>query len=258
MNTKFKNLRNDLEDLEDDGQLDFDGGVTTSGSKSSSKLANYILLFAFIATLTFYAGSRINFSGIQLNPIENFVQELNQPSEDLLNRMGAWMEEMGYGALSHEELIELRNEGVTATFTSQVREAGFPNVTLEELVELGNAGVSASFITEIQDAGYPDITLDQIIALEDAGVSARFTRMMGELGYELTVEDLLDLERGNVTAYFTSNMMDLGYTMEELSKENLIRMRNIGVTHQQAEQLMNQRGERPTVDELIRDRISNQ
>lgn len=258
MNTKFKNLRNDLEELEDNGQLDFDGGITTSGSKSSSKLANYILLFAFIATLTFYAGSRINFSGIQLNPIENFVQELNQPSEDLLNRMGAAMEEMGYGTLTQEELIDLRSEGVTATFTSQVREAGFPGVTLEEMIELGNAGVSASYITGIQDAGYPDITLDQLIELENAGVSATFTRMMDELGYELTVQDLLDLERGGVTAHFTSNMLDLGYTMEELTKENLIRMRNIGVTHQQAEQLMNETGERLTVDELIRNRISNQ
>jgi hypothetical protein len=258
MNTKFKNLRNDLEDLEDDGQLDFDEGITTSGSKSGTKLANYILLFAFIATLTFYAGSRIDFSGIELNPIENFVQEFNQPSEELLNGMGTWLEEMGYGTLTHEELIDLRNEGVTATFTSQVREAGFPNVTLEEMVELGNAGVSASYITGIQDAGYPDITLDEIIELENAGVSTTFTRMMGELGYELTVQDLLDLERGNVTAYFTSNMLDLGYTREELTKENLVRMRNIGVTHQQAERLMNERGERLTVDELIRNRISNQ
>lgn len=257
MDTKFRNLRNDLEDLEEDGQLDFDGGVTSSGSKSS-KIANYILLFAFIATLTFYAGSKINFSGIELNPIENFVQELNQPSEDLLNRMGAWMEEMGYGALTHEELIDLRNEGVTATFTSQVREAGFQDVTLDELVELANAGVSASYIVGIQDAGYPDVTLDQLIELDNAGVSATFTRMMGELGYDLTVQDLLDLERADVTAFFTSNMLDLGYTMEDLTKENLIRMRNIGVTHQQAERLMNERGERLSVDELIRNRISNQ
>lgn len=258
MSTKFKNLRNDLEDLEHEGQFDIDESRYETGKPSSSNLANYILLFAFITTLTFYAGSKINFSGFELNPIQNFVEQFNQPDEDLLNRMGTWMEEMGYGVLTHEELIDLRNEGVTATFTSQVREAGFPDVTLEQMVELGNAGVSASYILGIQDAGYPDITLDQIIELENAGVSATFAQMMGELGYELSVQDLLDLERGDVTAYFTSNMLDLGYTMEELTKENLIRMRNIGVTHQQAARLIEERGARPTVDELIRDRISNQ
>ncbi len=37
------------------------------------------------------------------------------PSEELLNRMGAWMDEMGYTGLSHDELRGLRDEGVTAT-----------------------------------------------------------------------------------------------------------------------------------------------
>lgn len=229
MSTKFKNLRNDLEDLEQDGQFDLDESSSLSGGKSSSKIANYILLFAFIATLTFYAGSQFNSSGIDLNPLDNIVQEFNQPDEELLNRMGAWMEEMGYGTLTQEELIALRAEGVTATYTSQIR-----------------------------DAGYPDVTLEQLVELQDADVSATFTRMMAELGYELTVQDLIDLRRADVTAFFTSNMMDLGYTMEELSQENLIRMRNIGVTHTLAERLTEERGARPTVDELIRYRISNQ
>ncbi|WP_421774207.1 hypothetical protein [Gracilimonas sp.] len=229
MSTKFKNLRNDLEDLEQDGQFDIDEGSSVSGSKSSSKIANYILLFAFIATLTFYAGSQFSSSGIDLNPLDNIVQEFNQPDEDLLNSMGAWMEEMGYGTLTHEELIALRAEGVTATYTSQIR-----------------------------DAGYPEVTLEQLVELQGADVSSTFTRMMAELGYDLTVQDLLDLRRADVTAFFTSNMMDLGYSMEELSKENLIRMRNIGVTHTLAERLTEERGARPTVDELIRYRISNQ
>lgn len=229
MSTKFKNLRNDLEDLEHEGQFDIGESSTGSGGTTTSKLANYILLFAFIATLTFYAGSKLNFSSIQLNPIEKFVQELSQPNEDLLNRMGAWMEEMGYGTLTHEQLTELREEGVTATYTSQIREAGYTSVTLEELVDLQNADVSGTF-----------------------------ARMMRELGYDFTVQDLVDIRRAGVTAFFTSNMMDLGYSLEELTKENLIRMRNIGVTHQQAERLIEERGAKPTVDELIRDRISNQ
>lgn len=258
MSTKFKNLRNDLEDLEHEGNFNIDGTSSSSGSNSSSKIANYILLLAFIASLLFYAGSKINFSSLDINPLDNIVQEFNQPSEDLLNRMGSWMQEMGYGEMTHDELTALREEGVTATFTSQVRDAGFTNVTLDELVQLKRADVSASFISAIIEAGYPDITLDQIIALENAGVSATFTRMMGELGYDLSVDDLIALENADVTAYFTSNMMDLGYSIEELTKENLIRMRNIGVTHTLAERLMNERGARLSIDELIRYMISNQ
>jgi len=229
MSTDFKNLRNDLDDLEGGGQFEFDEEVTSSGNRSSSKLANYILLFAFLATLVFYAGSKINFTPFQINPIESLVQGINQPSEDLLNRMGAWMEEMGYGALTHEQLTELRNEGVTATYTSLIR-----------------------------DAGYTEVTLDELVRLQQSDVSGDFANMMKELGYVLSTQDLIDLRNGGVTAFFTSNMLDLGYTMEELTKEKLIRMRNIGVTHQQAERLINERGTKPTVEELIRNRISNQ
>ncbi|WP_020402433.1 hypothetical protein [Gracilimonas tropica] len=229
MSTKFKNLKNDLKDLEQEGHLGSSSQLSSSSGKSGSSLANYVLLFAFLATLIFYTGSKINFSEIQVNPIENFVQELNQPDEDLLNRMGAWMTEMGYGELTHEELIALREEGVTATYTSQIREVG-----------------------------YTDVTLDELVALQNADVSATFARMMKELGYELSIQDLIDLRENDVTAYFTSNMMDLGYTIEDLTKENLMRMRSIGVTHQLAEELLNENGVRATVDELIRHRISNQ
>ncbi|MEX0721690.1 MAG: hypothetical protein WD059_13540 [Balneolaceae bacterium] len=162
MKSKFKNLRNDLEDLEESGQLNVGEDSSTNGQKGSSKLANYILLFAFIATLTFYAGSKFNFSSFQFNPISEMVQEFNQPDEDLLNRMGAWMEEMGYGTLTHEELTDLRSAGVTATYTSQIR-----------------------------DVGYTDVTLDQLVNLQRVDISATYARMMKELGYELTIEDLI-------------------------------------------------------------------
>ncbi len=229
MSTKFKNLKNDLENLEGEDQFEVRKTSASNERKSNSKIANYILLIAFIATLTFYAGSKISFPAFSLDPIENVVQNFNQPSEDLLNRMGEWMEEMGYGSLSNEELIELREAGVTATYTSQ-----------------------------IQDAGYTDVTLEELVELQSADVSATFVRMMRELGYDLSVQDLAELRRSGVTAFFTSNMMDLGYSLDELSIENLIRMRGVGVTHQLAENLMEEQGTRPSIDDLIRYRISNQ
>ncbi len=227
MSTKFKNLKNDLKDLEEDtvSQLNGDSGTKTA----NNRLPNYILLFAFIATLIFYVGSRIDAPQISIpNPAE-IAQSFNAPSEQVIEQRGAMFEEMGYGEMSRERLIELGNLGVTATYTSQIRELG-----------------------------YTDITIEQLIELQEADVSATYARMMQELGYDLTVEDLVETRNNGVTAYFTSNMMDLGYTMEELSKENLIRMRRIGVNFTDAERLIEQNGARPSVDELIRYRISNQ
>jgi hypothetical protein len=227
MSTKFRNLKNDLKDLEDDTVSQLNQS-SLDKSSNSGKLSNYILLFAFIATLAFYVGSRFDFSGINSIP-DRIEQAINQPNEELLEGMGTWMTEMGYGELTNEELLALRSEGVTATFTNGIREVG-----------------------------YTDVTLDQLVELQRADVSATYARMMKELGYSLTLDELIETRNGGVTANFTSRMMDLGYTKEELTKENLIRMRGIGVTERTASRLIEQNGERPSIDELVRYKISNQ
>lgn len=228
MSTKFKNLKNDLQDLENEVE-DPVMGSTTGNSGGNSKIANYILLFAFIATLVFYTGNRISDLDFDLNPIDDIVQAIDEPSDDLLSRMGSWMTDMGYGELSREELINLRNEGVTATYTSQIR-----------------------------DVGYTDVTLDELIQLQRADVSATYARMMKELGYDLSIEQLAETRRNGVTANFTSQMMDLGYSLEELTVEKLMSMRSVGVTQNLAERLIEENGVRPSVEELVRYRISNQ
>lgn len=228
MSTKFKNLKNDLQDLEQEVDETVLNTPTGTSSGGNSKVANYILLFAFVATLLFYTGNRVGdfFSGI--NPIDDIVQAIDAPSEDIIVGMGNWMQDMGYGELTREQLLDLRSEGVTATYTSQIRDVGY------------------------------EPTLEQLVELQRADVSATYARMMKELGYDLTIEQLAETRRNEVTAFFTSNMMDLGYTLEEMPVDKLIGMRSVGVSHSMAERLADERRERPTVDELIRYAISNQ
>ncbi len=230
MSTKFRNLKNDLKDLEDD-TVDSGLGISPKSSSGGSKTANYILVIAFVVTLLFYAGNRVTsfFSDFE-NPISEVVQSFNEYDPELISGMGEMLEEMGYGVLTAEQLSDLRDEGVTATETAEFR-----------------------------DMGYTDLTLDQMVALKDADVRSLYATMMIELGYEFTVDDLIQTRRSGVTANFTSRMMDLGYTFEELTKENLMRLKNVGVTERLAERLIEERGgEKPTIDELVRYRISNQ
>lgn len=235
MSTKFKNLKNDLQDLEQDVD-DSAIGTSTNSSSGNSKVANYILLFAFVATLLFYAGNRVEnffegFEGLD-NPIaEQFSDAVNSLGEydpELLQGMRDWMTDLGYGVLTDEELTALRDEGVTATQTQA-----------------------------FHDIGYQP-TLEQLVELERADVSTTYAGMMRELGYDLTVEELAETRRNGVTAFFTSNMMDLGYTLEEMTVEELIGMRRVGVDHEMAEDLIEERRVRPTVEELKRYAISNQ
>ncbi len=181
-------------------------------------------LFAILISLTvLYIGSNNNVGS-------NFSDgvSIGFTDEALIDRMGVWMGEMGYGELSRDQLVELREAGVTATFTSRLRELGYTDLTLEELKRMRQAGVTETF----------------------AG-------MMHELGYkDLTKEDLILLKQRGLTADFTAKVQNLGYP--DISKEDLIRLQNYNVTTSFIERAQTELGKDATIDDIIRFKIRNQ
>lgn len=232
MTTKFKKLKEQLNNLEE-GEL-LNNRLAKSKRHSPAKATlgpkwlRYLLFSGFLAVFITYAGVKyVGSPEISINPVSELTTWINQPDEDLLQGMGTWMEEMGYTDLTREDLIELREQGVTATFTSRIR-----------------------------DLGYADLTLEEVVRLAQNDVSSTFAAMMKELGYELSIDDMVQLRQHGVTAYFTSNMHDLGYT--DITMDELIRLRDVGASTSDVERLMEETGSQPTIEEIIRYRISNQ
>lgn len=234
MSRRFKTLKEDLKSLEDEDinsrpprRRANSGRAFSIGIKSPNWL-KYLLFCGFMGTFVVYAGVTYTNSDAPLNNSFNSVQTwLNQPNEELIAGMGDWMEEMGYTELTREDLIELRSQGVTATYTSRMR-----------------------------DLGYTDLTLDQLVNLRQNNVSSTFVAMMQELGYTLSIDELIELRRHNVTAHFTSNLHDREYS--HITAEELIRLKDVGVQISDVSALTNENGTSPTIEELIRYRISNQ
>lgn len=234
MTAKFQNLKEELKSLENEELPSRpvarrqNNGLFQIGL-AAPKWLKISLLSMFLGIFAFYVGVRyINVGPSEgSNPFSSVQNWVNEPDEELLTGMGNWMEEMGYVDLSREALIELREQGVTATFTSRMH-----------------------------DLGYTDLSLDQLVRLRQNDVSSTFAAMMKELGYSLSVEDLIELRQHDVTAYYTSNMHDLGYN--ELTKEQLIRLKDVGVSTEDVKDLMEEQGQLPGIKELIRYRISNQ
>lgn len=199
-----------------------------SNVKSSRLIVAAIILFA---VFYFFKGfPTVNPLLPGTNPVE-FVESVigstSEPSQDLLNRMNDLMIEMGYLNLTDDDLRSLREDGVTATYISNIRALG-----------------------------YEELSLDDARRLASADVSSAFTAMMIELGYDLSVDDLVELRNAGVTAFFTSNVHDLGY--RDVTKEQLIRMQTIGLTTSLIEELQAERGEDIPLEDVIRYRISNQ
>jgi hypothetical protein len=194
------------------------------GPLSRYDLVRYGLFAVLISMTMLYIGSNNNVG----STFRDGVSIGFQVDEDLLNRMGVWMTEMGYGELSREELVELRQIGVTATYTSRLRELG-----------------------------YTDLTLDDLKRMRQAGVTETFAGMMHELGYkDLTKEDLILLKQRGLTADFTAKVQNLGFP--DISKEDLIRLRNYNVTTSFIERAQAELGKDASLDDIIRFKIRNQ
>lgn len=183
-------------------------------------------LFAVLLSMTMlYIGTNNNVGSTIRDGVTNIAVSTD---EELIERMGVWMTEMGYGELTREELIDLREAGVTATFTSRMRELG-----------------------------YSDLTLDDLKRLRQAGVTETFAGMMQELGYrELTKEDLILLKQRGLTADFTGKVQNLGFP--DISIEDLIRLKNYDITTGFIERAQAELGADASIDDIIRYKIRNQ
>lgn len=206
--------------------------VHSPDSKSSSPKPKGQLIKIILACIvlfvgySFFAGNGFFSTSSPFTYVTNLANG-TQPSEDLLNRMNNRMVEMGYAGLNHDDLRSLREDGVTATFISNVRSLGFTELTLDEARRLARADASSMFMA-----------------------------MMIELGYDLTIDEFIQLRDAGVTAFYTSNIHDLGY--RDVTPEQLIRMQRIGLTTSLIERLQEERGEDIPLEDVIRYRISNQ
>jgi hypothetical protein len=186
---------------------------------------------ALVAAVFVYEADDLIFSRLQ-PPVESVVPVFTTPPApeqypaDLLNAMGARLEELGFPRLTHEQLAGLRDNGVTATFVGQLKAAGF-SVSLNDAIRLARHGVSAEFVSMMKALGY-SLSLDELIKLKDAGVTANWVSQMTDAGYQLKTVD------------------------------EMIRLRSIGAGPENVRNFIVTNGRKPSTEELIRYRISNQ
>jgi hypothetical protein len=81
---------------------------------------------------------------------------------DVSSAFTAMMIELGY-ELNVDDLVELRNAGVTAFYTSNVHDLGYREVTKEQLIRMQTIGLTTSLIEELQSEQVEDIPLEDII-----------------------------------------------------------------------------------------------
>ena len=110
------------------------------------------------------------------------------------------------GKLTVDELIRLRNAGVTPEYVKNMRDL-FPDVTLGEIVGLANMGVTSQYVANMRAVGVDIKTSSDARRLASMGVTSDFVKKLAAAGYSnLSVKELTRLAAAGVDEDFIREM----------------------------------------------------
>jgi beta-lactamase regulating signal transducer with metallopeptidase domain len=119
----------------------------------------------------------------------------------------------GYGDLSVDEIIELRNTGVSIAYLMGVSRAGWGKLKPREIVDLHNSGVNTDFLRAAGESEIPGLTVRGVIDLQNSGVTAAYVQGLHSAGMgKFTKEQIVDLHNHGVPPGLLAAMADNGFT----------------------------------------------
>jgi hypothetical protein len=166
-------------------------------------------------------------------------------AEDFLDALSA----AGYSHLSVDELIAVRNAGVTSSYLRALKAYGITPMPVSKLMALANAGVSGEYIAAVRAAGYGDLSAENLISLANSGVTMQFIEEMARSGRARpTIKELVELSNAGVSASYVQNLTKYGYG--SLSIDGLISLANAGVSSSYVGEMAKQGYKSMSVDTL--------
>src|SRR4051794_41127783 len=72
-----------------------------------------------------------------------------------------------FSNLAADQLVELRDHGVSPAFVRQMRELGFTDLSPNDLVKLRDHGVTPAFIRDMRELGLGELAPDELVEMFD-------------------------------------------------------------------------------------------
>jgi beta-lactamase regulating signal transducer with metallopeptidase domain len=187
-----------------------------------------------------------------LNPIVSAVNPVapKAPSKDSMSDFLDALSAAGYTHLSVDELIAVRNAGVTADFLRGLKKNGVLPMPIDKLIAVADAGVDAEYIAAMHDTGYGDVSVNDLIAMANAGVTPAFARAAAaSIKPRPSLHDLVAMSNAGVSPTYISTMGKLGYA--NMSVNALVAMANAGVSTSYVAELVKLGYSKMSVDTLV-------
>lgn len=105
----------------------------------------------------------------------------------------------GFGTLSPKELISLKSQGVPPDYARAVKSSGIRDITVADVIRLRQNGVHPDLLAALAASGYNNLAVSQIIQANANGLSPGALRSIREQGFKnLSFEQVMKLKRAGV------------------------------------------------------------
>jgi beta-lactamase regulating signal transducer with metallopeptidase domain len=153
--------------------------------------------------------------------------DVTSPEEIEIRSDVSFIEEMRdvVGEVDVDDLIALKNQGVTAKYISQLRSRGL-NASVDQIIAMKTHDITPNYVKQVRDMGF-DASIDDLIAFKVHDVSAEFVQQIRGMGFAADADAIVAMKVQGVSAEFVKQMRDLGLKFDQ---DELIAMRVHGIT----------------------------
>jgi beta-lactamase regulating signal transducer with metallopeptidase domain len=177
----------------------------------------------------------------------HMAQRSEQPgsSQSYIDAMSA----AGLSNLTADQLISLKNQGVTPEYVREMHEIGL-HPDADGFVGMKVQGVTPEYVKELRSLGFnPDV--DQIVGMKVQGVSAEYVRGLREVGIQADADDIVGLKVQGVTPEYVKELQAVGLKADA---NDIVGMKVQGVTAAYVKGLREQ-GLNPDANDVVGMRV---
>jgi hypothetical protein len=104
----------------------------------------------------------------------------------------------GYGDLSVDEIIALKDHGIDARFLADLSQSGWEKMSAHDMIEMHDHGVTGELLRALHDAGFQHIQMRDVIQAFEQGVRPGTLKEAAQYGTHLTLAQIVKLKQAGV------------------------------------------------------------
>lgn len=119
----------------------------------------------------------------------------------------------GYGDLPVDDIIALKNRGVSPDFLRGISQSKWGRLSVQQLIELRAHGVQPEYLRDMHDSGIRDLNIQGVIDLRAHGVQPEYAREIHALGFgPYSVQQIIDFASHGVRLELFRTLKEGGFT----------------------------------------------